>query len=227
MRPSCLAASLALLLGSLASAQTISTKGWESAYSRRDYKLGISLSQFKKIPYPDQNEWPGSYSVCSNEPAATQLDYDEVRVSDSLRNAGVIKCMFFWRWSGGGRIDTAGLMLMDMQILGPELFFMSPSPSAEPVLFMIVSEGPAGQFGRVVSAFTTAYVAPKKSGTAEKHNSYGQPISSQTVTWANTVSEIEVEQYGVDVRRFRITHTLTPVMRIYSSRVNFIDPKKL
>jgi len=46
---------------------------WQDAYSRRNYQLGITISQFRVLPYPDQKEWPNAISCLHRRGARPSL----------------------------------------------------------------------------------------------------------------------------------------------------------
>ncbi len=48
------------------SATALESPQWPDAYARRDYKLGMSLTDFRNFPYPDQEKWPNSYPIASS-----------------------------------------------------------------------------------------------------------------------------------------------------------------
>src|ERR1700730_156610 len=62
---------------------------WQDAYSRRNYQLGITISQFRTLPYPDQKEWPNAYVVCTDE-ARSQTFPFHLYISSDLKGAGVV-----------------------------------------------------------------------------------------------------------------------------------------
>lgn len=137
-----------------------------------------------------------------------------------MAGIGVIKCKFYWPSNATQSYETSGLMLLDMQILGPDFFFYPTRPDSEPVLFMIVNEGPTDGFERVLDAYGAAYGGPKSEGVEQKQNGLGNVFNGRIARWQNRVSSAEIEQFGSSIRRFRITLTLTSVIEIVERRLH-------
>jgi PDZ domain len=57
---------------------------WPDAFSRRGYKLGITLSQFRNVPFPDMKEWPDSYSICTSDPSANTPSFSTDAADDRI-----------------------------------------------------------------------------------------------------------------------------------------------
>lgn len=131
----------AVLLLSLLTAGMAAANDWPDAYSRRDFKLGMTLNEFKKQPYPDSAKAPKAYSVCSNEKRAQNSGYEDSNLyGGGLEKAGVIKCSYYWDDASTKMVFTAGLMLADL-FSHTEFYFLSTDKGKEPVLFWIVTGG--------------------------------------------------------------------------------------
>lgn len=105
---------------------------WQDAYSRRNYRLGITISQFRVLPYPDQKEWPNAYPVCTDEARGQAFPFlEQLYISSDWKSAGVVQCTFFYNDKTMNRPEVAALMLGDLGSL-TNFFFISEDGHKEP-----------------------------------------------------------------------------------------------
>lgn len=200
-----------------AQAQTKLKKAEETAYSRRDYRLGITLSEFKAIPHPDQKDWPNAYPVCSDDERAKDSRFDRANPPGRLVRAGVVGCHFFYDSKSFGPSE-AGLKINDLSALTTFLFIKADG-EAEPRLFWIVTEGPAGQYDEVMDAFTAAYGKPASKANNTVQNRMGAAFQNTTTRWENGVSYIEALRYADNIQRFQINYGFKPLMKVFNQRL--------
>lgn len=209
-------------------AQAKPKKAEETAFPRRDYRLGITLTEFKAIPHPDQQAFPNAYPVCSDEDRAKEARFDRANPPSRFVRAGVIGCHFFYDSKSFGPSE-AGLKLGDMAVLTTFLFIKAES-EVEPRLFWIVTEGPSGQYDDAMDAFTAAYGRPASRGNSPVQNRVGATFQNTTTRWDNAVSYIEALRYGDNIQRFQINHGFKPLMKVFNQRLGTPgtgDAKKL
>ena len=157
---------------------------WPDAYSRRDYQLGMTLSAFKTTPFPDQQEWPGAFPVCSDDPRVeSNYQLKDVQLTDAWSKAGVLKCRFFYN-SKYSEYSGAGVVLGDINSR-TEFYFYPPEPGAEPVLFQITSLGPSSKFSEIVGLYGEVLGPPTKVSTKQVQNRLGAVFSNQIVEYHN------------------------------------------
>jgi len=208
-------------------AQAKAKKAEETAFSRRDYRLGITLTEFKAIPHPDQQAWPNAYPVCSDDERAKDSRFDRANPPSRFVRAGVIGCHFFYDSKSFGPSE-AGLKINDLSALTTFLFIKADG-EAEPKLFWIVTEGPAGQYDEVMDAFTAAYGKPASKANSTVQNRMGAAFQNTTTRWENGVSYIEALRYGDNIQRFQINYGFKPLMKVFNQRLagGAGDAKKL
>jgi hypothetical protein len=206
--------SLVMLLASTAAPQS----PWPDAHARRTYQLGITLSEFRAIPYPDQQGWPNAYPVCTDEARSEKYPYrgEDLNISEDWKAVGVIKCTFFY--DGRFGLSSAGLMLGDFGS-HTEFAFISEDGQKEPRLFLIKSGGPTGKFEDLVSAFSVALGKPSKVEKAKVQNRVGNAFENETVVWQGKSSRVELERYAATLRILEVRHILEPLDGIFVKKL--------
>lgn len=224
LKASLFAIGAALLGAAPHTASAASDNPWPDAYSRRDFQLGMTISAFKSVPYPDLKDQPGAYSVCSNDARAAKMDYVMVQVLDEqMRKAGIVICRFFRDQKITANfvmVMDAGLGLVDQQL--DTAFYFLPDEQGKLRLFWIVTRGPASLFDRFAAIMTKAYGAPATK--VEKwQNRIGNTFDNQVDLWSTTSSEIEFRQLGDSSDVFRLEHRLKPLWQRFSSQMDAAD----
>ena len=185
---------------------------WPDAYSRRDYKLGMTIAQFLSMPFPDLNRDPGAYAVCSNDPRLsnpTLIGYTSVQfVPATWSKAGVVECRYFFNsqiTDTYSSVFEAGLGLADAMLMTE--FYFIPDDSGKLRLFWIITEGPSDSFARIVPIMQTAYGSPL-ARTEVWQNQIGNTFNNEIFTWINSASQIEIRHFASEVTKFRLEHRL-------------------
>lgn len=188
---------------------------WPDAYSRRNYTLGMSLSEFRSTRHPDQKEWPNAYPVCTDEPKAATYPFSaDLNISSDWKGVGVVQCTFFYDISAMPRPFGAGLVLGGINS-HTEFFFIPPSSGEEPRLFYITSGGPTENYDDLVLTFTEALGKPTSVKSERLQNKIGAEFNNTVTTWANKSSEIVVNRYGDTIHVFEVEHILTPLWNVF------------
>ncbi|WP_161963328.1 hypothetical protein [Xanthomonas campestris] len=208
----------AILFGVLALPQLAhATDSWSDAYSRRSYKLGMTLSEFRSTPYPDTKDWPSAYSVCSDEPRAASYPYQsDLSVSKDWRDAGVVSCMFFFESGSAKMVYSAGVILGDIPS-HTKFHFIRQKPEDEPRLFYITSSGPTANYDDLVATFTQALGKPSSVKSGDVQNRLGASFKNDITTWSNTSSKVVISRYGDTIRLLQVEHILTPLWKSLES----------
>ena len=178
---------------------------WTTAYARRVYRLGTTLSDFKKTPYPDQSGWPGAVAACDDGPTTSGAILD----SNPWKRIGVVECSFFYRQNDTDPfVQPAGLLLGDVSPATNNFYFYPPKDGAEPVLFLIDTEGYGGWFDQTVAAFRAQQGEPSSVETVPMQNGFGAAFFNTVVTYHNSCSQIVLSRYGDDLNTFRVRYVL-------------------
>lgn len=209
-----------------AATEPYSTAAWEAAFSRRDFQLGTTLSQFRATLFPDQTEWPGAFPVCSSDRRAEDdINFYEARLYDeTLRRAGLIKCRYFYvAKSAPFKTPTpAGLMLVDVGAT-TEFFFLKPEGARDYILFWITSGGPAERFAGIAETFISAYGPPQADRIERWQTLTGTSFDNRVIVWSNDASEIELRELGDTAHVFRLTHRLKALFAVLEQRIRRIN----
>jgi hypothetical protein len=199
---------------------------WPVAYSRRNFQLGISISQFRAAPYPDQKEWPGAYSVCTGDPRSLDPAFEvRLRISSDWKGAGVTACKFFYDSDVLKSPEEAGLVLGDINSR-TTFFFISEDGRQEPRLFRIESGGPSGSYAELSNAFVSAYGVPSKASQEQYQTKGGSIFANKISTWENASSFIRLTQFGETTEVFEVVHSLKPLDKVFEKNLTEVTARK-
>lgn len=191
-----------------------SSNPWPDAYSRRDFRLGMTLSKFKATPFPDQKPQFPAYLVCSNEQRAQNFNYSSVMPNDPvLQAAGVVGCGFFQdvQWQSGFTATTQEASIeigvhQQTYIVATHFYFV-PDEGGTLRLFWIITQGPSSDFGRLAQIMQAAYGSPLFRSEVWQ-NQAGGSFANEVYTWSNASSEIELRHFSDTIDRFMVQHRL-------------------
>lgn len=226
-RPFVVSALLGLLLTSplLHATEKWSRTGWDHAFARRNYRLGMTLSEFRAQKFPDQKYSPGAYAVCSNDPKAADWRYAYSQISDGLKKAGVIKCHYYFFSSLTNRLESAELLAADWGT-STDFYFIKPQGAANYFLYKIISTSGQPIFTQLVQAYTAAMGKPPTIQKTPVENRLGATFENVIASWENTVSRIRLEKYYLDLDTLGIILTLKPLTQIVASRMSAVAKER-
>lgn len=191
---------------------------WPDAFSRRNYKLGMTLKAFKQARYPDEKKWPGAFPVCSNAiPAQLANSPEVVDLQYHLwKEIGVIMCEFFYHSNDLTRLTgrdlwPAGLMLGNVSPMTNQFYFAPTEKGGEPLLFLVASEFPSDRFDETVLAFEELLGKPKTSSNQSVQNKIGNTFQNTIIQYENQVSLIILERFGQNLNRSSVKYIGMPL----------------
>src|SRR5438094_10084630 len=133
----------------------------EEPFDLRGIRLGITLADFRKVPFPDREKQPGARVICTpdkEQRKALTLSGSELDLSGNLKAIGVIVCHFY------GKSGSYPTSMWGMDFAGVcsciQTFFFSPaeiSSNRQSRLFQISTRLPNRHFENVVAAFTAKH----------------------------------------------------------------------
>lgn len=209
---------LALILSmSTAHAAEWSKDGWERAYARRNYQLGMTLTDFRATTFPDLKYSPNAYAVCSNDIARGDYRYSYSVLLGDLVGTGVIKCHYYFMNALIQRLDSAQLLAAEWG-LPTDFYFVKPEGADDYFLYHIVSTSKAPIFSELLKAYTVALGSEPKLVTSTLQNRFGASFPNVVATWDNAVSTLKLHQYYSDLDTLAIELTLTPLVSIVEKR---------
>ena len=205
-----------------------SEDGWEQAYSRRNYQLGMTLSEFRAEGFPDQyqsfayKDDPSPYVVCSND-----ADPRQMALPPSWTDAGIVRCRYYYKKclycdSSDAKFDEteAYLHVADLVAYTTEFTFIKPERSDEFFLYLIVSTTYSGHYYQLLEAYTAGMGHDPIIQTEIMQNSYGATFENLMATWENAVSMLTFEEYYLDLETSRIVLILKPLLEIANNRID-------
>ncbi len=184
---------------------------WPDSFSRRGFQLGISLQDFKSTPFPDQGQYPGAFSVCSNEAKSKEPSYVRAELFvDAFQKAGMIKCVFFYFVRPGSRspYDIGPALADDYPTT--EFYFITDDITSTPRLFWVHTEGPSAMVPALVPIFKKAYGEP--SHAVETWQSQGgAKFDNDVYVWSTPSSIISLKHLGQQTTTYDLEHKLLPL----------------
>lgn len=219
------------LFASVLAAEEWSKSGWENAFSRRNYSLGMSLAAFKAETFPDANvqtlQDPGNrevFPLCSNgrrtQDPASGMPY--LFVPDELQKAGVVVCRYYYHYSVGD--SPYGKRIEEARLLAAEwgtptaFYFVKPEGADDYFLYQIESTSKQPIFNELLQAYTAAIGSPNVESRAVQ-NRFGAAFDNVIASWTNDVSTVRLEKYYADLDTLGIVLTLPPLVTIVEERV--------
>lgn len=195
---------------------------WPTAFKRRCFQLGITMSQFKAIRHPDHKEWPGAFPVFSYEDRVCSFDFDAAELYGTWGDVGVIKAHYFHEETPIGMLAThisaVGLMLGRVAS-DTNFYFYPDTDGGEPILFRIESNGPSDDFAYVAGLYLEAMGEPAAVHTESVQNRMGAMFTNEIVEYINDVSAVRISRFGENLDVFEVEYTLLPVMGRLSDRL--------
>jgi hypothetical protein len=198
---------------------------YANAYDRRGYKLGITISEFRATPFPDEGGWPGARPRFSDEMQGEHEYLSALVMSDDLVRAGVIKSTFYFRSKTLGILEEAGLSLAG-EGAQTIFYFIAEAPLREPRLFLIETRNPTSRYEELRSVYTLALKEEPRITTDTVQNGLGAQFQNEISTWTNGISTLTLSRYGDTRNVLRIRHVLNPLWKVFEERLHGLDREK-
>jgi hypothetical protein len=163
------------------------------AYGFRGMRLGTSLADFRKAPFPEAG---GTASVvCSSDPDASKVT-GSIDLNPLQKAAGVVVCGYFTKDpKAPDRLQSAAVTVGPAGQPATELTYnFVPDPvDGTPKLYLISAVTAAVRLKQVLSDLEAEY-GPGSSHTEEAiEPPMGTPYTEIIATWANPISGITVQ----------------------------------
>ena len=217
-----------LSLSQLYGEEIWSEDGWEQAFARRNYQLGMTLSEFRTTRFPDQDQLfayddqPHPYSVCSNDETRNAMS-----LSGDMEEAGIVRCGHYYhyclntencrRYNFLISREQARLLSVDWGT-ETEFYFIKPGGANDYFLYLITSTSETPVFNKLLQAYTVVMGTPTIS-TQLLQNSYGATFENIIAVWENAVSTLHLEKHYLGLDTLGIVVTLKPLNEIVIKRI--------
>lgn len=203
--------------------EAFSDKGWENAYSRRNFRLGITLEEFRHTSFPDDVDAiktviPAEqvYAVCNQEGLSGYAGLDLI-ADYGDKGVKVLKCAHYYNTSYGS-VNRAMMKMGDNWRFHTIFYFIQPEGTEDFLLFKIVSEPMAAGYSEIRNMLSSGLGKKPSIKSEAVQNGFGARFVNQLATWDNGVSRITLEQYHLNLDDGRLTYTLKPLAKIYEQR---------
>lgn len=212
-------------------ANELSPDSWHEAYSKRNVRLGITLQEFRKIPFPDPDtEYHHIVPTpkCSNDQVANGpysmgflfdlTDYEKV---------GVIKCGYYgtYTYMVNPYMDEQSLEQISPLLVdwAPDAnyYFYKPDDSSSYYLFHITT-GENWPYHPIAKAFEEALGEPTHRDSVALQNAFGATVTSTTSIWDNGISRIRLVSNNGSIDRHTLDYELTPILNVVRAKLEDI-----
>ena len=176
----------------------------QDMYEFRGLRLGASLSEIRKIPYPDVARWPDVKLICTEDKEHAQISGGSTP-DESLLKIGVVACGYYR--PAGRNFSPWGLDFVGVTRMQPLLFFTPASFPEEQRsrLYMIVLEAPTAHFDAITAALRNTYGAPSYS-KPEKFQSERKFYDNLRLGWQASGGILITERYFHDIKTMYLTY---------------------
>ena len=214
-------------------ADELSPDSWRDAYSKRNVRLGITLEEFRKTPFPDPNEKyhhvvptpKCSDEQISNGPYSIGFLFD---LTD-YEKVGAIKCGYYGTYTymvnpymKEQSLEQISPLLVDW---APDAnyYFYKPDGSESFYLFHITT-GENWPYHPIANAFEDALGKPTSRDSVRLQNAFGATVTSTTSIWDNGISRIRLVSNNGSIDRHTLDYELTPILEMVKAKLE--DTKK-
>ena len=185
-------------------------------YDLRGIRLGISISEFRKLKHPDDAQ---AKVICSNDADAKKLRYStELGVYGSDRDAGVLRCNHF---KFGKLFDSSSLppewqeVNLNVATVGVYMTYkFVPDPQVQnvPMLYWIGVRSNVQYWSKFWEGYTTKYGKPHSIDNSSSQNRMGATFDNVRAVWNNNVSTIILLKRSSEIQRTDIVYTHTRLL---------------
>src|SRR4051794_38433036 len=135
----------------------------QDTYNFRGLRLGASLSEIRRAPYPDLARWPNVKLICTGDKERSQVSSEWSIPDESLLKIGVVACSYY-RPTGRNfsywGLDFVGVTRMQASLFFTPAGFLEEQRSR---LYMISLEAPTDHFDAITAALKNTYGEPSHS----------------------------------------------------------------
>lgn len=216
-------------------AEELSPDSWKDAYSKRNVRLGITLEEFRKVPFPDPSKYHHIVPSpkCSNDRIAE--DHIFMRFTGDITGygkVGAIKCGYYGtmtymvnRYMDVQSLEQISPLLVDWAPAA-NYYFFKPDGAESYYLFHITTGTKwRWPYWEIVSAFEEALGQPTQRNSVDLQNVFGATVTRTTSIWDNGVSRIRLISNNGAIKNHTLDYELTPILKIVKTKLESIRKK--
>ena len=162
-------------------------------YSLRNIPLGISLTQFRKVPHPDAGTAGVTAQIlCSGDPGGGEID--GLALTPTLLQADTKKCGYYVKAAAAGaeQFVTAPMTFLG-EAVSPLFLFYRPEGGTDYALAQITFGLSNRRGNEVVGLFYRAYGGPASLDVTSVPTTFGSEMSNIRYIWKNELSSIQLD----------------------------------
>lgn len=180
----------------------------------KQYTLGMTLSEMKKLPAPVRADYPKDkfFFACDGDKFGKALDlkaWPRMTVRSDLAAIGVILCGYVQRHSESGMNSYAGYSIPIAGGPTAELtfFFMPEDQAKERKLLEIRAELSSRDYASIRGPMLAKYGNPDGTDNATAVNGFGATYNDEVLTWSLPGARIVLRELDGNVNTSSITYT--------------------
>ncbi|HZO47918.1 MAG TPA: hypothetical protein VFB68_18615 [Xanthobacteraceae bacterium] len=169
----------------------------QDMYDFRGLRLGASLSEIRKIPYPDAAQWPDVKLICTGDKERGRVSSEWSTADENLLKIGVVVCGYYR--PTGRNFSYWGLDFVGVTRMQALFFFTPASFPAEQRsrLYMIALEAPTQHFDAIAAALKKTYGEPNSKPL--QFQSQGKVYDNLRLGWHGPGGVLVTERYFHDI----------------------------
>ena len=184
-----------------------STPSMADPHDLRGYRLGMTLEEFKAMPYPDPDRYAGINVLCTGDQTPPKTyGTAELKVPGAMSSIGLIRCKHFAPQKLGVMVDNKEAPLNVANVQTFTTFEFLPGKDNVPRLVRIIVGSNMMYWDQLWSAYTTKYGPPTSVENSVVRNSLGATFPKITATWQAKESSITLEQRDGNVKTMKIEY---------------------
>lgn len=193
------------------------------AHDFRGFVLGMTLSQFRSAPLPDQ-DWQDRRAArtvtCSTESRSTAVAQSE---EDS--EIGMVTCA--WMTGGSEAFRTQAAPVLGKYVaLSHSLHFIAKPGDSEPRLFRMSFSANADAYSDIVDNLKAKFGVPTAAAPSTVQSRLGTTFNSDARSWESPLSNVTAIERAGRIDRMWLVYTLKDHEAFYDERKTALRAKK-
>jgi hypothetical protein len=192
-------------------------------YNLRNIPLGISLTQFRKMPHPDADAQGAKPQVlCSGDPGGS--DIEGLALTPTLLQADTTKCGYYVKTPVvGGEQYVSAPMTFFGEAISPLFMFYRPEGAADYALAQITFGLSNRRGNETIALFYRAYGGPASLDVTTVPTTFGSEMSNIRYIWKNDLSSIQLDSLSFVLDQMSVVFAESRLWGDLSDRMETIE----